>query len=133
MLGERIGDGKGQVTSQRVLPSDGGPKMETSFRSQGTLLGVATSENGTYWARVRPDGTLYGEGQGIVMSAAGDAATWVGQGVGTLGKDGSISYRGAIYVQTAAPNWVRLNRMACVYEYEIDAQGATRSQLFEWQ
>ncbi|RZT93833.1 hypothetical protein [Rivibacter subsaxonicus] len=133
MLGERIGESKGQVISQRVLPSDGGPKMETSFRTQGTLLGVGTSETGTYWSRLRPDGTLYGEGQGIVMSAEGDAATWVGQGVGTLKKDGSASYRGAVYVQTASPKWAGLNSIACVYEYELDAQGATRSQLYEWK
>src|SRR5262245_40840497 len=101
MLGEKIGEGSGQVTSQRVRPNpSGGPKMETSFRGSGTLLGVHITETGTYWSTMRPDGTLYGEGLGIIMGAEGDGATWVGQGVGTIQKGGAVSYRGAVYYQT---------------------------------
>ena len=134
MLGERIGEGTGKVTSQRVLPNPGGgPKMETTIQESGSLLGVNTTETATYFAVVRPDGCLFGEGQGIVMSKDGDVATWTGQGVGTLKKDGAVSYRGAFYVQTASPKWARLNSLAVVYEYEVDAQGNTRAQLFEWK
>ncbi len=134
MLGEKIGESSGKVTSQRVLPNPGGgPKMETSFQGVGSMLGVNETETATYTAMLRPDGSLYGEGQGIVMSKEGDTATWVGQGVGTFKKDGAISYRGAIYVQSASPKWARLNSQAVVYEYEVDAQGNTRSQLFEWK
>jgi hypothetical protein len=134
MLGDKIGEGSGQVTSQRVLPNPGGsPKMETSFRGAGTLLGVNFTENGTYWATMRPDGTLYGEGQGIVIGTDGDAATWVGQGVGTIQKGGAVSYRGAVYYQTTSPKWARLNSVAAVFEYQVDSQGRTHSQLCEWK
>ena len=134
MLGEKVGEGKGKVTLQRVLPNPGGaPKMETTFQGNGTLLGVADSETGTYVAVGRPDGSLFGEGQGIVMGGAGEIATWTGQGVGRFQKDGSLSYRGAIYVQTSSPKWTQLNGAALVFEYEVDAQGNTRSQLFEWK
>ena len=40
-------------------------------------------------------------------------------------KDGSISYRGACYYQSAAPAWGRLNSIAGIFEYEVDAQGNT--------
>jgi hypothetical protein len=134
MLGEKIAEGKGKVTLQRVLPNPGGPpKMETTFQDTGSLLGVGFQETGTYSAVLRPDGTLFGEGQGLVMSAEGDAASWVGQGVGTIQKDGSSSFRGAIYFQTASTKWARLNRCAAIYEHEIDAQGNTRGQVFEWK
>jgi hypothetical protein len=134
MQGEKIGEESGKVTSQRVLPNPGGgPKMETSFQASSTLLGVTATETGTYWSAVRPDGTLYGEGQGIVMSKEGDLATWVGQGVGTLKKDGAVSYRGALYYQSSSPRWSRLNSVAAIYEYEVDAQGNIRSQLWEWK
>jgi hypothetical protein len=134
MLGEKIGEGKGKVTSQRVLPNPGGgPKMETSFQSSGTLLGVSETETGTYIAAARPDGSLYGEGQGITMSKDGDVLTWTGQGVGTIKKDGAVSYRGAVYCQTASPKWARLNSLALVFEYEVDAQGNTSGQLYEWK
>jgi hypothetical protein len=134
MLGERIGDATGKVTSQRVLPDPAGaPRMETSFEARGSLLGILTKDTGTYVTRLRPDGTLYGEGQGITMSAEGDAGTWVGQGVGTFNKDGSLSYRGAVYFQSASPKWSQLNRVAALFEYEVSAEGVTRSQLYEWK
>jgi len=106
MLGERIGEGTGKVTSQRVLPTAGGaPRMETSFQGTGSIYGVGANDTGTYIATMRPDGTLHGEGQGVMMGKGGEAATWTGQGIGTLKKDGSVSYRGAVYYQSASPAW----------------------------
>ena len=134
MQGEKIGEESGRVTSQRVLPSpSGSPKMETSFQANTMLLGVEATDTGTYRSVVRPDGTLYGEGQGIVMGKEGDLATWKGQGVGTIKKDGAISYRGAVYYQSSSARWSRLNSVAAIFEYEVDAQGNTRSQLWEWK
>ncbi len=134
MLGDKIGEESGKVTSQRALPNPGGaPKMETSFQMTGTLLGVGHKTTGTYCSMGRPDGTLFGEGQGIVMSNEGEMATWAGQGVGTIKKDGSVSYRGAIYYQTSATKWARLNSVAVIFEYELDAQGNTRAQMWEWK
>lgn len=134
MLGEKIGEGTGRVTGQRVLPNPGGPpKMETSFQSSGRLLGIEETEFGTYWSVMRPDGTLFGEGQGVLMGKDGETATWVGQGVGTFGKAGAVSYRGAIYYQSAHPKWTKLNGIAVVYEYEVDGQGNNRAQMFEWK
>lgn len=134
MLGEKIGDGTGRVTSRRVLPNPGGaPKMETSFEASGKLLGVDEAETGTYWSAVRPDGTVYGEGQGILMGKGGEVASWVGSGVGTIKKDGGVSYRGAIYFQSASAAWSRLNSVASLFEFEVDAQGNSRAQLWEWK
>jgi hypothetical protein len=134
MLGERIGESSGKVTLQRVLPNPGGgPKLETSFQSSGKLFGVDSTETGTYVAAARPDGSLFGEGQGITMSREGDVLTWMGQGIGTLQKDGAVSYRGAVYCQTTSPRWALLNSVAVLFEYEVDAQGNTRSQFFEWK
>ena len=39
-LGEKIGDESSRTTSRRMLPSQGGPKMEISGESTGRLLGV---------------------------------------------------------------------------------------------
>ena len=87
MQGEKIGESTGKVTSRRVLANPGGgPKMETSFEATGRVLGVEATETGTHWSVVRPDGSLYGEGQGIIMGKGGELATWIGQGVGTIRK-----------------------------------------------
>ena len=134
MLGEKVGDSKGKVVSRRVLPNPGGgPKFETTFQAAGTTLGVAEEEWGTYVAEVRPDGTLFGEGNGVVMSKEGDVATWTGQGVGIIKGDGGASYRGAIYFQSSSQKWARLNSVAVVFEYDVDAQGNTTSKLTEWK
>jgi hypothetical protein len=134
MLGDKIGAETGKVTSQRVLPNPGGgPRMETSLQTTGTLLGVNETSRATYSAALRPDGTLYGEGQGLVMGQGGEMATWVGQGVGTIRKDGSVSYRGALYYQSSSPAWSRLNNVAVLFEYEVDMQGNTRSEVWEWK
>jgi hypothetical protein len=107
--------------------------METSFQASGTTYGVQANDTGTYVATLRPDGTLYGEGQGVMMGKGGEAATWTGQGIGTLKKDGSISYRGACYYQSASPPWAKLNSIVGVFEFEVDAQGNTKGQLWEWK
>lgn len=134
MLGERIGEDSGKITGQRVLPpASGAPVMETSFTATGSLLGVGTIENGTYVSTLRPDGTLFGGAQGITMGKGGEAATWSGQGVGRLKQDGAVSYRGAIFYQSASPAWQQLNGIALVFEYEVDAQGNTRGQVWEWK
>jgi hypothetical protein len=134
MLGERIGDESGKITLRRTLPNPGGmPQVETSFEAAGSIFGTRHRTIGSYTSMMRPNGTVFGEGQGVVMSEQGEAASWVGQGIGTFGKDGSISYRGAIYYSTAAAKWARLNNVAAVFEYEVDAQGNTKAQIWEWK
>jgi len=134
MLGDRFGEDVGKVTSQRVLPAlNGAPRMEVSFQATGSVYGVGINETGTYVETARPDGSLHGEGQGVLMGQGGEMATWTGQGVGSMKKDGSISYRGACFYQSASPAWARLNSIAGIFEYEVDAQGNTRGQLWEWR
>lgn len=134
MQGEKIGEESGKVTSRRVLANPGGsPKMETTTQNDLTLLGVKATNTVTYWSVVRPDGTLYGEGHGIAMSKEGDLATFIGQGVGTIRKDGGVSFRGALYYQSSSPKWSRLNSVAAIFEHEVDAEGNVRSQLWEWK
>ena len=134
MLGEKIGELTGKITSQRVLSIEGGtPKMETSFEQNGSLLATNIKETGTYWTVLRPDGTLYGEGQGVTMTKDGKVATWKGHGVGVTKKDGGASYRGAIYYQTMPPRLSRLNKIAVLFEYEVDANGNTHSEYWEWK
>ena len=125
---------KGKITSRRVLPGDGGLKVEVSFESAGTLLGSEVSEIATYWSVVRPDGTLYGEGNGVTMAKDGGSASWVGQGAGKFtGQGTGVSWRGAVYYQSASPKLARLNGIAVVFEHESDAAGNATTKLWEWK
>ncbi len=134
MLGKQIWEATGKEIGRRVLPSQGGgPRMEITFTEVGKMLGVEFNNTGTYTAVMRPDGTLYGEGQGIAMSKEGDGVTWVGSGVGRMGQGGSVSYRGALYFQTASPKFAQLNSIVGVFEYDVDATGGSKGKHWEWK
>lgn len=133
MLGKQIGEETGKVLGRRVLSVDGGPKVEVSVQSNGKLLGVETRTTVTYWAGVRPDGSLYGEAQGLVIGKTGEQATFKAQGVGKLLDGGAVSYRGAQYFYSDSPKFSKLNAIATVFEYEADAEGNTMSKLWEWK
>jgi hypothetical protein len=118
---------------RRVLPTEGSLKVEVSFQTAGKILGVDHRSMATYTASIRPDGSAYGEGQGIVTGKNGERATWKGQGVGKLLADGSVSYRGAVYYEIQSEKWKRLNTVALAFEYEVDAEGTTRTKFWEWK
>jgi hypothetical protein len=135
MLGEKIGEETGQITGIRVLPDEGeGPRVEVSFASNGTLLGARVSTIGTYISVTRADGTLFGDGQGMTMTEKGEMANWHGQGVGHFtGHGTAVSYRGTIYFTTTAKQFMQLNGIAGVFEYETDENGKTTDMVYEWK
>src|SRR5882724_13347053 len=133
MLGDQIGEETGKVLVRRVLPGDGRPKVEVSTQTTGKLLGIDTRTMTTYTATIRPDGSVYGEGQGIVIGKNGETASFRGAGNGKLLSGGAVSYRGAIYFDSQSEKWSRLNTVATAFEYEADADGNTSNKLFEWR
>jgi hypothetical protein len=133
MLGEQVGEARGKRTGRRVLSVEGGFKVEVAFESKGKLLGFENTEIGTYWSEGRPDGSLYGEGQGVVITQDGEVATWKGGGVGKFTGGGAVAYRGAIYYSTASQKLARLNGGAVVFEFDVDAEGNTHAKLWEWK
>jgi hypothetical protein len=121
MLGEQLGQESGQITGMRVLPMDGGaPKIEVSIQTSGRLLDADVTNMGTYVSVVRPDGTLFGEGQGVLMTGEGETVTWTGAGVGRfLGRGTAVGWRGALWARRGGLRtcWER------VYEALADFQG----------
>jgi len=133
MLGESISDIRGKVTGRRVLSTTPALKMEASVEASGTLLGIEVNEVATYWSEARPDGSLYAEGEGVFLTKDGQTATFKGQAVGKFGGGGAVSYRGTLYFSTASPKLARLNTVAGVFEYEVDANGNARGEIWEWK
>ncbi len=133
MLGEQIGEETGKVMVRRVISVDGGTKVEVTVQSTGKLLGIETRNNVTYLAGIRPDGSLYGEAQGLVVGKGGEQASFKAAGVGKLLDGGAVSYRGASYYYSDSPNFRRLNAVAVVFEYSADADGNTKSKAWEWK
>ena len=134
MLGEQIGEGSGKRSYRKVVSAEGSAfSVEVSFESTGKVLGIDAHEIGTYTSAPRADGSLYGEGHGVVLTAEGGVATWKGGGVGKILPTGAVSYRGAIYYSTAFAKWARLNSVAGVFEFEVDVAGNTHSKVWEWK
>lgn len=135
MLGEMIGEGKGKITNVKVLPFDGtGTRMEVSFQSKGKLVGEETTEVGTYTCTLTPFGVHNGTGQGVITTRSGEIATWTGSGVGRpTGHGIATSWRGSICYQTSSQKLAGLNKIAGVFEHEVDEDGNTVDKLWEWK
>ena len=134
MLGDKLGNVTGKVILRRVLAAGpSGTRTESTQQGAGTLLGVDFRETSTYESELRPDGTVFGSGQGIYMGGGNEMATWTGQGVGTLTKGGGVSFRGALYLYSTSAKWQRLNAVASVFEYEVDANDSYKGTLTEWK
>jgi hypothetical protein len=132
----QLGEEKGKITSQRVLDVGGGiPKMETSFSATGKFKDVEITETGTYWSTPRSGGTVYGEGQGVLMSKEGqEMVTWTGQGVGRFTGAGKIRFIGSLFFSTASTGKLAFfNNLVGVFEYEADELGNTSSKVWEWK
>ena len=132
MIGDKIGETKGKRIGRRVLSTDP-PTTEVSFEDTGTMFGVATAGMGTYTSIVRPDGSIHGEGQGLIMTPDGELVTWTGAGLGKLGNCGAVSYRGMLFFHSNSENLARLNNTCGAFEYEVDSAGATISKVWEWK
>lgn len=134
MLGEKMGELAGKVTSRRVLPGEvSDPSLEISFQSSGKVLGIDVSELGTFWSRPMPGGTYYGEGQGLWVTRDSEGCSWKGTGVGKPNARGGVSYRGSVCLSTSSDRLSRLNGVCAVYEYELDENGNCKALFAEWK
>ena len=143
MLGEKIYELQGKITSTRVVPAldthnplglQSPVRMETTFQGQGRLLGQNVTDIGTYYAAPQQDGTLFGEGQGIVMAQDGSTLSWHGNGRGKpTGKGLGATWRATVYYLTQSQKFAALNNVPCVIEWEVDENGNAKGSAWEWR
>ena len=134
MLGDKFGETQGKISSRRVLPSDGGgPKVEVSMAEAGKLLGLDVNVIVTYSSQLRPDGSLFGQGQGVIMASNGEGASFVGTGAGRFTEMGGASFRGALFFQSSGATLSRLNGVAVVFEHDAGGDDSTKTGLWEWK
>ncbi|MAW53252.1 MAG: hypothetical protein CME01_10520 [Geminicoccus sp.] len=130
MLGKHVGSMKGQ-TAVKALPSEYGmPKLETTGAGEGTLLGQPVQFMATYHAEMQADGSFYGEcpSSGVILSQAG-AATYRATGAGHPTEDGGSKFRGAVYFSSHSEAFAELNGKACVYSWDVDADGVASWEI----
>ena len=122
----------GALTSPLLLAT-AGASLISGAANLGSMFGVATTGMGTYTSVIRPDGSIHGDGQGLITTPDGELVTWTGSGLGKFGAAGAISYRGMLFFHTASANLARLNNTCGAFEYEVDASGSTVSKVWEWK
>jgi hypothetical protein len=44
-----------------------------------------------------------------------------------------VSYRGSLFFSSQNEKLARLNNIAAVFEYDVDADGNTRTKSWEWR
>lgn len=132
MLGDKIGEATGKRLVRRVLSVEP-PTAEISFEDSGKMFDIPVTGMGTYTSVIRADGSVFGSGQGLSTTDEGEAVTWTGTGVGHFGPGGSVSYRGMLFLQTASKKLARLHNACAAFEYEVGANGSTKSTLWEWK
>ena len=135
MLGEKIGSEQGKVTGRRALKGDADYRflrMEVTVETECTILGVQGMNIGTYTIAERGPGQVYGEGQGMFMSASGEGAIWNGHGVARMDDTGAMHIAASIVFQTTSEKLASLNSMVVLVEHHADMQNNASSDLFAW-
>jgi hypothetical protein len=135
MLDDKLGVLTGRITGQRVLPSADQPRVEVSAEVSGEIGGIPTQIMASYWAKVRADGTLYGEcpEQGLVITDDGSVGTYAAAGVGWFTEGGGTSFRGAIYLVNPPPKLAHLATTALVFEWDVAADQSATLALWGWK
>ena len=136
MLGDKICEDSGKIIAKKVLPPDGdNPKFEATYQGSGKILGVDMTVMTTYSSIVMPDGTLHGEGRGVILTSTGGRVNFKGEGRGKFTGHGpnAVRWRGNFYYVTASQGLERLNSVVAVFEYEIDDNGNVEGTIWEWK
>ena len=131
MSGEKIGEGKGQRGMRKVLSTQPTFKVEVSFEETGKLLGAEGMNMGTYTATTKPDGSLEGIGEGVFATLDGEFVTWRGMGVGRFVEAGAVHYSGVLSYSTTSAKLAKLNSIAAVFDFDVDAAGKTHSTIYD--
>ena len=117
--------------NKALAAENGMPTIETSANGQGTLAGTEVSTMATYSSVMRAHGAFYGEcDAGIVMAQDG-VATFKATGIGKPTSDGGFSFKGSVYFETVAPSLSSLNGAACMYTWEVGADGSAEWEIWE--
>ena len=134
-LGALVMEDTGTVTGIRVLSNDAsGSKLEISLRTTGTIRGVAESTLWTYSQLIRPDGSIYGEGEGVMTTQDGDVIQLKGSGSGQAAAPGdTINFRTINFAHTASVKYADLNSIGLVGHYDVASDGSTVSKYWEWK
>ena len=124
-------DETGQVNGVRVLPPNAeGAHYEVSLSTQGTLESSKYNTLWTYTQVQRNDGSIYGQGDGVLTTECGEVIYLKGSG-SAPGKeaDGGVIFKTINHHHTASEKFKHLNGVAGVGIYNVSPEGKTTAQF----
>jgi hypothetical protein len=112
-------------TSMKTLDK-GCQVEEITFDGNGTINGVEFTEQGSYFALIKPDGSIHSHGSVAIMTAEGESATYTYQTLGMVRSDGNLVERGCAFVSTTSNGKLAsLDKVMLILRTEIDPQTGT--------
>jgi hypothetical protein len=131
--GEKLGEEDGQTMGFRILTDERqGFSVEASERAEGTFLGENSTNIRTYRMSMKPDGTLDGSGQGIMMLKDGSMAMWTGTGTGKPKGPGlgAATWQVQITIRQGTGKWAAYANKTLSGEYSTDDNWRSKGVLF---
>ena len=133
-LGELVLEDSGQITGIRVLSTDAsGTTLELNLQLSGTIRGVDQNTLWTYTMLQRPDGSLYGQGNGVLTTVNGDVIHLIGSGSGKANPGGTVRFCTMLHPHGATGQNADLNGIGLAGEYEVAADGTATNKCWEWK
>jgi hypothetical protein len=136
VLGEKIGEMTGKVTTTRVLPGDDYRyvKMEITVQESGQIYGTNATNIGTYVVFERVPGQIYGQGQGFLATSDGEGAIWNGHGVAKAAGM-AMSFAFSVAFQAGGTGTLsKLKDVLVIGEHQADPEGGnTKTVFWEWK
>ncbi|MDB4651777.1 hypothetical protein OAG06_02015 [Verrucomicrobia bacterium] len=121
----------GQVTGIKVLPPTAeGAQYEISLSTQGTIEGTNYTALWTYAQVQRNDGSIYGQGDGVMTTECGETIYLKGSG-SAPGKesDGIVKFKVINHHHTASSKFKHINGAAGVGIYSVSPEGKTTAEF----
>jgi hypothetical protein len=133
-LGELVLEDSGQITGIRVLSTDAsGTTLELNLQLSGTIRGIGQNTLWTYTMLQRPDGSLYGQGNGVLTTVNGDVIHLIGSGSGKANPGGTVRFCTMLHPHGATGQNADLNAIGLAGEYEVAADGTATNKCWEWK
>ena len=121
-------------TSMKILDKKGQVE-EITFDGSGTINGIEFTEQGSYFALIKPDGSIHSHGSVAIMTEEGESAAYTYQTLGRVRSDGKLVELGCAFVSTASKGRLAsLDKMVLILRTEIDQQAGTgKTWGWDWK
>jgi hypothetical protein len=127
----------GKLIGTRLVSAEGEiPKIEVTIFQEG-LLKASMDATGlvTFWSEQQKDGSIYTEGQGVLILKDDRAATatWFGKGIAHYQNQTRRDVGAVFFKSSNNDKLAFLNSVVGVFEYEILEEGTSKGKIWEWK